>query len=305
VYEHDKAIPFTFETIELKSYIEVDIIQKAEELLLSERTLPCQSMLKKVFPNPEIQFWMDKMLLGRYVLKAEYLTPLLLKCNGSFEQLFTRICVEMMGFKTHSDLLVQLFEIIPPKLLQEWIAKGEEEVYQRLLQCAGLESIDAELAYVLQKHLIQLPSLQWKKGSVRPQNQIQVRIEQLSTLLMNQAKLIQCMHNDEALESMHKLLKVLNLPKSVMEHILINVCIPFVLYWKKYHHADYEYSTDDLQVLQSLTYEQNHITQTFKVALEGIKLKRYHAQGFLYLHQQFCSKKKCLECAVGNAFLKS
>jgi hypothetical protein len=125
VYEHDKAIPFTFETIELKSYIEVDIIQKAEELLLSERTLPCQSMLKKVFPNPEIQFWMDKMLLGRYVLKAEYLTPLLLKCNGSFEQLFTRICVEMMGFKTHSDLLVQLFEIIPPKLLQEWIAKGE------------------------------------------------------------------------------------------------------------------------------------------------------------------------------------
>jgi hypothetical protein len=88
----------------------------------------------------------------------------------------------------------------------------------------------------------------------------------------------------------------------MIENILINTVAPILFAYGLYHKEN-NYKDKALQWLLEITAEKNVITKGFTVL--GIENKNaFDSQALIQLKNEYCSKKRCLDCAVGNALLK-
>ena len=94
-----------------------------------------------------------------------------------------------------------------------------------------------------------------------------------------------------------------NLGAGMVDNILINtVCT--VLFAYGHFNKEQKFKDRALQWLEEITAESNSITKGF--VQTGLKNKNAHdSQALIELKNEYCSKKRCLDCAVGNALLKS
>ena len=91
--------------------------------------------------------------------------------------------------------------------------------------------------------------------------------------------------------------------KNLRDMIVINCFVPFLFYLGEQNSND-EYQSKALEVLSLTSAESNHLTIFLKKA--GFKMKSaYDTQALLELYQQFCTQKKCLNCAIGSEILRS
>jgi hypothetical protein len=93
-----------------------------------------------------------------------------------------------------------------------------------------------------------------------------------------------------------------NLGVSMIDNIIINTVCPALFAYGNYH-SEQKYKDKALQWLEETAAEKNSITKGFQQI--GIENKNaYDSQGLIELKNEYCSKKKCLDCAVGNYLLK-
>jgi hypothetical protein len=94
-----------------------------------------------------------------------------------------------------------------------------------------------------------------------------------------------------------------NLGAAMIDNILINtVCT--VLFAYGHFHKEQKYKDKALKWLEEITAESNSITKGFQKL--GLENKNAHdSQAFIELKNEYCNKKKCLDCAIGNGLLKS
>jgi hypothetical protein len=90
---------------------------------------------------------------------------------------------------------------------------------------------------------------------------------------------------------------------AMIDNILINtVCT--VLFAYGHFNKEQKYKNRAVQWLEEITAETNSITKGFQQV--GLQNKNARdSQALIELKNEFCSKKRCLDCAVGNAILKS
>ena len=90
--------------------------------------------------------------------------------------------------------------------------------------------------------------------------------------------------------------------KSAIHLLVINTIAPFLfLYGKRKDNEDYKEKA--FQLLEEIKPEKNSIITKWK-ALGMEPESAYQTQALLQLKNEYCTKKRCLECAVGNAILK-
>ena len=88
----------------------------------------------------------------------------------------------------------------------------------------------------------------------------------------------------------------------MIDNIIINTLAPVLFAYGSYHNEQ-QYKDKALQWLEGTATEANSITKGF--AGLGIKNKNaFDSQALIELKNEYCNKKKCLECGVGNALLK-
>ena len=89
----------------------------------------------------------------------------------------------------------------------------------------------------------------------------------------------------------------------MVDNILINTVCP-VLFAYGHFHKEQQYKDRAFRWMEDLMPEANSITKGFLRA--GLQNKNAHdSQALIELKNEYCSKKKCLDCAIGNALLKS
>jgi hypothetical protein len=92
------------------------------------------------------------------------------------------------------------------------------------------------------------------------------------------------------------------LGKQMVDNIIINTVIPLLFAYGHWHKEPL-YKDRALQWLQLLMAESNAISAGF-IQL-GVPCKSaFDSQALIELKTSYCDKKKCLDCAVGNALLK-
>ncbi len=88
----------------------------------------------------------------------------------------------------------------------------------------------------------------------------------------------------------------------MIDNIIINAIAPVLFFYGIYHDEN-KYKDKALKWLESTGAEANSITKGFQKL--GIENKNsFDSQALIELKNEYCNKKRCLDCAVGNAILK-
>jgi hypothetical protein len=91
------------------------------------------------------------------------------------------------------------------------------------------------------------------------------------------------------------------LGETAIQSILINTVVPMLFELNKQQLGD-QLQEKAIQLLEETQAEDNSITRGF--AAIGFKAENaVQSQGLIQLKHNFCEKRKCLECSIGNHLL--
>jgi hypothetical protein len=96
----------------------------------------------------------------------------------------------------------------------------------------------------------------------------------------------------------------------MIDNIIINTVAPVVFAYGVYHDES-KYREKALKWLEATAAESNSITKGFQEL--GVVRKNsfgenknaFDSQALIELKNEYCNKKRCLDCAAGNAILRT
>ena len=89
----------------------------------------------------------------------------------------------------------------------------------------------------------------------------------------------------------------------MINNLLINTIVPVVFAYGLYNREE-AFKNKALQWLEEISAEKNSITNAFAGLGIGYT-NAFDSQALIQLKNEFCNKKRCLECAIGNRLLKT
>ncbi|HYK56301.1 MAG TPA: DUF2851 family protein, partial [Flavisolibacter sp.] len=187
--------------------------------------------------------------------------------------------------------------------------------YPRLLQ--------REYNFLKKKYSLKPTHIRVQSLRMRPGNFPAIRLAQLAMLIQHSAHLFSRILETENVLEIKKIFEVTandywhyhytmdelsgfkkkTIGKEMMENVVINSIVP-VLFAYGLHHKEEKYKTKALNWLEATAAERNAVTKGFS-ALQLANKTAYDSQAYIELKTQYCDHKHCLQCAVGNALLKS
>lgn len=336
VYENDKELidknGELVNTLELKNYINNDLIEKYSNLLSSSIEIPCSSLIKTV-NEFTISNFIEKLSVERLEEKTKFIRNSLELNKNNWEETFYHSLGRNFGFHINSVPFELLVKSIPLKIFGQ--IKNNIKYIESLLfgQAGLLENIENEDDYInelkaIYKFLKQKFSLQpiqthlWKFLRTRPSNFPTIRIAQFAMLIYKSEHLFSKIIENENFENLTHYFKVdtteywkthymlgehstehkTHLGENSIHNIIINTVVP-ILFSYGIVKNDEKYKDVAIELLQKCFPDINKYNETYEDI--GITIKNaMYSQALLHLKKNYCIQKKCLHCAIGNDILK-
>ena len=331
VWKDDVVLDLPFPVLELQSKVSKLLLKKYYELMQAGTFIPCQNNLQH---TDELTFanWKERVLVERLQEKSQVVMAYLANNNNHWEETFWWLLAKNFGLKVNSEPFEKIARSLPLAVL----AKHKSQVNQveaLLFGQAGLLTgefkddycilLQKEYAFLQKKYQLVPVKIPLHFLRMRPSNFPTVRLAQLSMLVHNSLHLFSAITATEKLSGVKKMLDVTandywhyhylldeastfkekNLGAQMINNILINTVIPILFVYGQYLNEN-KYKEKALRWLEETAAEKNSIIQGF--AATGIKIKNaFDSQALIQLKNNYCNKKRCLECAIGNKILKS
>jgi Protein of unknown function (DUF2851) len=330
VWQHDSSITLPFSTLVLEDKVSKLLLKKYDELMVANSFIPCEKMIQQVNEITWLS-WKERLLVERLQNKSAIVFDYLKQNNNHWEETFWWMIAKNFGIKVNSSAFEKIAQSIPINIL----AKSKNQIHQiesLLLGQAGLLQVEfaedypkllqREYHFYKTKYKLQPPETPLFFLRMRPANFPTVRLAQLAMLVHTSLHLFAKIKESASLKEIKALLNVTandywhyhyildeptafkkkNLGIQMIDNILINTVVPILFAYGKYHKEN-SYKDKALQWLLEITAEKNIITKGFTTL--GIENKNaFDSQALIQLKNGYCSKKYCLDCAVGNALLK-
>jgi hypothetical protein len=336
VYEDDAVIAQNkenhVEVLALKPLISKDVLETYKQFEQSGAVLPCAFAFQKV-PYSLAYTWINRMAVERLEKKMDEIEKRFNQFNGDFSQTFLAIIFRAFGFKTNSLPFELLASYLPVQVLLKHI-NSSLQLEALLLGTAGMlensfsdkymRDLQNEYTFLRDKYkLAQLKGSIFKYSRLRPGNFPALRLAQLANLFHKQndllAKTERLRTSDELKEMLHvelsdywkhhykpdgtKVQSEIKMGLSSVESLIINAfAIFYFFYGKKLDKPDYLQHA--INLLESLRFEENSKTKKYEALLDHSK-SALESQGLIHLHDNYCSKKRCLNCAIATAVFKN
>ncbi len=320
-------------TLELKSRVD-DVLHLAyKKLVNSPEEIPCASSFEKVSDITKLSM-LDRTLSERLETKTEVVNQLLLRNNNDWEETVYQVLAKNFGFHVNADPFLQLAQNLPYKIIMKHSDKLVQ-IEALLFGQAGFleESKEDEYTSILKReyNLLsrkynlssgRLNKVQWKFLRLRPANFPIIRLAQFAKLLFIHRNLFSNMVEAStdmrwktffSLQQSEYWLRHYQFQKRTeeeipafgqmsMDNILINSLVPVLVAYGK--------SKDDqmlvdraITILQQVKSESNKITRLWN-SLELKSKNAFDSQAMIELHNNFCLRRRCLECMIGASLIK-
>ena len=331
VWENDCTLPNNLPTIILQDRVSKILLKKYQKLLNTSSFIPCENSISTV---PEITWlsWKERLLIERLEQKSTIVNEYLSKNNYHWEETFWWMIAKNFGIKVNSEAFEKIAQSIPITVL----AKHKNQLHQieaLLFGQAGLLDKDFEEDYPIllrkeyqfykSKYNLQSTNANLFFLRMRPANFPTVRLAQLAMLIVHSVHLFSKIKEIEEVENVKKLLnvtandywhyhynfdelstyKIKNVGVQMINNLIINTVIP-ILFAYGHYTKEHNFKDKALRWLTQLTAEKNSRINGF-LALQITIKNAFDSQSLLQLKNEYCSKKRCLECAVGNKLLKT
>ena len=331
VWENDRQVSrkdgSLIATLELKGRIKPGLIRRYKSIVESSTPIPCVSSFQTVRPITRLAM-LDRVMTIRLEEKSAALIDLLQSNQRDWEMTTYQWLSRGFGFKTNSDSFMTLTEKMPWKILAKH-SNSLIQVEALLFGQAGFLEQESDSDYIrkLRKEYFFLrtkyglkPSMiraEWTFARVRPSNYPTVRIAQLAAVLNaiptpfysfsnvrsylelsvmfgNHQSSYWSEHYDIGKKSKRK---IGGLSKGSVESLIINVTVPLlVALWRDRQEEHFLKTAQSL--LMQLTSERNRITDMWKEVGWNVS-NAFDSQGLIQLYNDFCSKRRCIECGIG------
>lgn len=307
------------------------IIEKYQSMINNEDLISCSISLPTL-DKSLIKFWLSSLAIERLQEKTKSIIYLLRITNNNWEEAFYIAIAKSFGLKVNEVP----FEILAKSTPLKIISKSINNLYQieALLfgQAGFLEDnfkdeyprqLKKEYAFLKKK--FQLKAMDkhlWKFLRLRPSNFPTIRIAEFSSLLYNSrnlfSKTLQCdnpleiydLYSSRASEywtnhytfGNESPTKLKSIGRKTIDSIVVNTIVPFVFVYADYKNME-EYKAKIINLLEQIHPENNRIIKIWN----KLEVRCRHAadsQALLQLTNCYCSRKRCLECQIGNLILK-
>ncbi len=318
--------------LELKDKFNKKLLEKYKEFLFSKTWIPCQNQINSV-DDFTISNWLERIMIERLERKSQLIINTLEQCNNNWEQTFYQSLARNFGFNTNSEA----FELLAKSLPIQIIAKHKSSLFQieALLfgQAGFLEEIfkdeyaqklKTEYNFLRKKYLLKaIDGHLWKFLRLRPSNFPTIRIAQFADLLFKSSALFSKVIDSRSLVELRKLFnlqttvywddhytldkistkRIKKFGENAVNLILINTVIPFLFVYGRYKNRD-SFIERLMNFLNEIPNENNSIVKKWNsIGLETSSA--LESQALLELKNNYCNRKKCLDCSIGNKILRT
>ena len=330
VWQNDVHLNLPFSTLVLQDKVPKVLLNKYDELMNENSFIPCEKSIHQI-NELTWQSWKERILVERLENKTRVIFDYLQKNNNHWEETFWWLLAKNFGVKLNSVA----FEKIAQSVSINILAKHKDQIHQTealLFGQAGFLEADFLEDYpkLLQKEyqfLKKKYKLQKIEGNMiflrmRPSNFPTVRLAQLAMLVhkslhlfskikeANDVKSIKALLNVTANDYWHyhyvfdetTAFKKKKLGEQMIDNILINTVIPILFAYGHYHNEN-TFKDKALQWLEHITAEKNSITKGF-TSLDIENKTAFDSQALIQLKNEYCNKKRCLDCSVGNKLMR-
>ena len=331
VWENDIELGLPFPVLELQNRVSNFLLGRYEELMKATSFIPCESSINKV-DVLTWNSWKDRLLAERLQQKAGVIFDHLTNNNNHWEETFWWLLASNFGVKVNSNAFEKIAKSIPISIL----AKHKNQIHQLealLFGQAGLleNTFKDDYPAMLQKEYLfyktkyKLKPIQASLFflRMRPANFPSIRLAQLAMLINQSINLFSIIKESKSLKEIKGLLNVTandywhyhyvfdestafkekNTGAQMINNILINTIVPIIFAYGLFNKEE-DYKNKALVWLEEISAEKNNITNAY--TLIGIENNNaFDSQALIQLKNEYCNKKRCLECAVGNRLFKT
>jgi hypothetical protein len=271
-------------------------------------------------------------LVERLLRKNAIVEFHLIQSNYHWEEVFWWLLAKNFGIKVNADA----FEAMAKTISTTILAKHKNQIHQLeslLLGQAGLLDevftedypllLQREYRFLKKKYNLLPIHIPVHFLRMRPGNFPTIRLAQLAMLISNSAHLFSLIREAENVKEVQAWFNVTandywhyhyhtnesssfkkkTIGISMINNIIINTVVPMLFAYGNYHHEQ-KYKDKALQWLEQTEAEINSITKGFMMLNQENKAA-YDSQALIELKNEYCDKKRCLDCAAGNYLLKS
>lgn len=330
VWENDFP-NYNIPMLNLENRIATSLLQRYEELMNAQGFIPCENSISSIKPII-LQSWKERLLAERLIRKSAAVKTFLEQNNQHWEETFWWMLARNFGIKINADTFEAIAQSIPINIL----AKHKNQIHQLealLMGSANLLNenftedypimLKREYEFYKSKYKLKSPKYAVFFLRMRPGNFPTIRLAQLAMLIHNSEHLFAKIKETGSLQDVKKWLDVTandywhyhyrfdepssfkkkNLGAAMIDNILINT-ICTVLFAYGHFNNEQKFKDKAIKWLEEIRAESNSITKGFQKL--GQENKNAHdSQAFIELKNEYCSRKRCLDCAVGNTLLKN
>lgn len=325
-------------TCELKHLIEPQTLSKYRTLFSkNHKWINCETDFGQV-DEFLLKNWLERLYIERLEQKSKRILNELNDCNNHWEALLFRLLCKNFGMMVNREAFLSIARSLDFSIVQK-CKQDQFDLESLLIGQAGLLSEEKEDGYYkslqknyeYQKHKFGLKRdgvISPKFFRLRPPNFPTIRLSQLASLYFSKKQLfsevIFDISLDEPKKTMDALYSVFNvsagqywdshfnfgvtsvkrkkvLTKKFVDVLLMNTIIPLQFCYAKQLGKD---TTEALLGLAAfIPSEENTIVKKFN-ELRPMSSNSLDSQALLQLKNEYCTKMRCLECAIGNSILK-
>lgn len=333
VWEHDVEVfdinQQPIPTLELKNQVNKSLFETYKTLLFTDtKFINCENQYAEYSKKMSFS-WNERLFVERLEQKSQHIEQLLKESKHDWEKILFLLLLKNFGGKINGDTLLQMGKTFDFSVVRK--EKSSETALEALFfGQSGLLTDDCfdtyftklkEIyAYLAKKYELQPIAERLQFSKLRPQGFPTIRLSQLAKLYHTNnglfSKLMSC-PNSEAMglwfefatsdywethytfgkESAKQIKKI---SKQLLALIWINTIVPLKFIYAK------KQGKDTIEALiagmRDLVAEKNTLITHFETLGVSV-LSAFDSQVLLQQYNEYCSKNKCLECAIGISIL--
>ena len=268
--------------------------------------------------------FLDRLAGERLKTKAQDVLETLKINHGDWKETFWQTLSAAFGLGKNAFPFKQLAQSVPFSIVEKnrhqisnivAILFGQAGFFS-LKKFSGEQYLNIQREYYYHKqkyNLTPIDPMVWKFAGIRPVNFPDRRILQLSVLVGRNENLFSQVMEAATLSDLYSLFEIdadnmkfpflpgtplSKLGNETLNLLVINLVCPFLYAYSLYFKND-EAAQRAVSFLEHIPPENNSVTK-FMVS-QGIEARSaLDSQAFLYLRNEFCRPKRCIECQVGR-----
>ena len=336
VWKNDKAIRRSdgslLPTLELMNRVNPRFFLNYQRLVNSPESIPCAPFLTQVKEITK-HAMVDRVLMDRLESKSTRIFEILNKNHRDWQETCYQVLARSFGFKVNADPFQQLAQLLPYKVLRK---HGDKLLHIEALlfgQAGFLEEDNDDEYYCLlkreynllrQKYRLsdrRLNKAQWKFLRLRPANFPTIRLAEFASLLHARPSFFSAILEAETYPALVSIFSaqqsgywtchytffkkskepVSFLGGSSIATIIVNAVVPLLVAYGK-SRDDQRYVDRAVTILRQTPSESNTIISQWRTL--GLNSKTaFDSQALIELQNNYCGKKRCLECAIGVSLI--